>query len=302
MNISTKDVNLLVLFKVLYEEQNLSVAAGRMALSQPALSHRLNKLRDELGDPLFVRAARGLTPTPKAHALAPEVARLVGEIEGFYQNNEEHDFLSQADVVHIYSTDYVEQLLMPALIHRITEQAPHLQLVTHNTRGQLPARELENGSCDIAIAGFYTDLPATFYQQSLHSEEFVVLASRDNQLIKKQLTLKIFLQCRHLVTTLTGDLNGVVDRALQAQGQKRMVTAGLSSFLAPPAVICGTDMLLTCLRSIAEEACRRYPDLKVYPVPLKLEPVQVVQTWHQRTHQDPMRRWLRQQIKEVLST
>ncbi|KUJ83484.1 LysR family transcriptional regulator [Microbulbifer flavimaris] len=302
MNISSKDLNLLALFKVLYEEQNLSVAAQRMALSQPALSHRLNKLRDELGDPLFVRAARGLTPTPRAHALAPEVARLVAEIEDFYQFNEGRDFLSQPDIIHIYSTDYVEQLLMPALIHRIAEQAPQLQLVTHNTRGQLPARELENGSCDIAIAGFYTDLPGTFYQQALHSEEFVVLASGANRNIKKQLTLKIFLECRHLVTTLTGDLNGVVDRALQAQGKKRRVIAGLSSFLAPPAVVCGTDMLLTCLRSIAEEACERYPDLKIYPVPLQLEPVQVVQTWHQRTHQDPMRQWLRQQIKETLST
>ncbi|WP_237055471.1 LysR family transcriptional regulator [Microbulbifer sediminum] len=300
MNISTRDVNLLVLFRVLYEEQNLTAAARRMALSQPALSHRLSKLRDELGDPLFVRAARGLTPTPRAHALAPEVTRLVDQIEGFYQGADE-DFLSLPDTVHIYGTDYIEQLLMPGLIRRVSELAPRLQLVTHNTRGQLPARELESGACDIAIAGFYTGLPSTFYQQALHSEDFVVLAARDNSRIGRRLTLKAYLECPHLVTTLTGDLHGIVDRALQERGEKRRVVAGLSSFLAPPAMVRNSDLLLTCLRSIAGEATQRYPDLEIHRVPIPLEPVQVVQTWHQRTHRDPLRRWLRGQIRELLT-
>ena len=300
MNIATKDINLLVLFKVLYEEQNLSRAAQRLSLSQPALSHRLSKLRHELGDPLFVRAARGLTPTPRAHALAPEVAELVAQIEGFYQTSDERDFLSQPDRVHIYTTDYVELLLLPKLIEQIDSAAPQLQLVTHNTRGQLPARELESGQCDIAIAGFYTDLPATFYQQTLHTEDFVVLAGRDNPVIGARLTLNKYLKCRHLVTTLSGDLHGIVDQALQARGLERNVVAGLSSFLAPPAVVRGSALLLTCLRSIAEHAVLHYPDLQIHPVPIPLKPVHVVQTWHQRTHQDPMRAWLRQQIKALL--
>jgi len=82
VNIANKDLNLLLVFHVLYQERNASLAAARMALSQPALSHKLNKLRHELGDALFVRAPRGLTPTPRAHELAPLVQRLVAELGG----------------------------------------------------------------------------------------------------------------------------------------------------------------------------------------------------------------------------
>lgn len=101
MNIGSKDLNLLYVFHVLYQEGNASRAAARMALSQPALSHKLNRLRDELGDPLFVRAPRGLTPTPRAHALAPQVQRLVGDLDAFYDACAGHDYLARSEHLHI---------------------------------------------------------------------------------------------------------------------------------------------------------------------------------------------------------
>ncbi|WP_207233511.1 hypothetical protein [Salinicola tamaricis] len=75
--------------------------------------------------------------------------------------------------MHLYTTDYMEQLLLPRLLPLIRREAPRLQLVTHNTRGRLPRAELESGECDIAIAGFYADLPASYYQQRVHAEGFV---------------------------------------------------------------------------------------------------------------------------------
>lgn len=299
MNIVNKDFNLLLVFHVVYQERNASLAAARMALSQPALSHKLNKLRHEFGDPLFVRAPRGLTPTPKAHELAPLVQRLVSEMETFYEQCEGRDFLARAERIHLYSTDYIEQTLLPRLLPRLRQQAPNLQLITHNTRGLLPREELEKGTCDLAIAGFFADLPDTFRQQRLLSEDFVVLASRSNPRLQAGLDLQGFLACEHLLTTLTGDLNGLVDRALAAQGQVRKVTAGLSSFIAPPRLLRGTDLLLTCLRSVAEEALARDADLCIYPLPLALPRVEVMQIWHERTEADRLRRWLRQQIQQV---
>ncbi len=254
MNIANKDLNLLLVFHVLYQERNGSVAAARMSLSQPALSHKLNKLRHQFGDPLFVRAPRGLTPTPRAHELAPHVQRLVGELEAFYEQCDGQDFLARAERLHLYSTDYMEQTLLPGLLPVLRCEAPNLVLITHNTRGQLPRDELEKGTCDLAIAGFYTDLPDTFHQQRLLSEDFVVLASTQNQRLEEGLDLQTFIECEHLITTLTGDLDGLVDRALQAQGLSRRIAAGLSSFIAPTRLVRGTDLLLTCLRSLAEEA------------------------------------------------
>ncbi len=299
MNISRKDLNLLLVFHVLYQERNASVAAERMALSQPALSHKLNKLRHQFGDPLFVRAPRGLTPTPRAHELAPRVQRLVGELEAFYDFCDGQDFLDRAERIHLYSTDYMEQTLLPRLLPILRSQAPNLVLITHNTRGQLPREELEKGTCDLAIAGFYRDLPDTFHQQRLLSEDFVVLASQGNARLANGLDLDAFLACEHLLTTLTGDLDGLVDRALQAHGLSRRVAAGLSSFIAPTRLIRGTDLLLTCLRSLAEEAVDRDPDLCMHPLPLELPRVEVMQIWHERTHADRLRRWFRQQVQEI---
>ncbi|WP_454738939.1 LysR family transcriptional regulator [Cupriavidus necator] len=301
MNIGSKDLNLLYVFHVLYQEGNASRAAARMALSQPALSHKLNRLRDELGDPLFVRAPRGLTPTPRAHELAPQVQRLVAELDAFYDACAGRDYLARSERIHIYTTDYMEQLLLPALLPQLRSHAPGVVLVTHNTRGELPREELEKGTCDLAIAGFYEDLPDTFHQQRLCSEDFVVLASKSNPHLARGLDLEAFLACEHLLTTLTGDLNGVVDRALAAQGRTRKVVAGLSSFLAPSRLVRGTELLLTCLRSVAQEAVSRDPELVLLPVPFALPKVEMMQIWHARTDADRLRRWLRQQIQAVAS-
>lgn len=299
MNITSKDLNLLYLFHVLYQERNATLAAQRMALSQPALSHKLNKLRHQFGDPLFVRAPRGLAPTPRAHELAPEVERLVVGLEVFYERCEGQDFLARPARLHLYSTDYAEQTLLPRLLPILRSQAPNLTLVTHNTRGQLPREELEKGTCDLAVAGFYTGLPETFHQQRLLSEHFVVLASRSHPGLDQGLDLDTFLASDHLLTTLTGDLDGLVDRALRSQGMQRRVVAGLSSFVAPTRLLRGTNLLLTCLRSLAIEATERDDDLRMYPLPLTLPAVEVMQIWHERTHADPLRRWFRQQLWHV---
>ena len=304
MNIANKDLNLLLVFHVLYQERNATQAAQRMALSQPALSHKLNKLRHAFGDPLFVRAPRGLTPTPRAHQLAPQVQRLVAELEAFYDQCDGRDFLQRAERIHLYTTDYMEQTLLPHLLPRLRAQAPNLILITHNTRGLLPREELEKGTCDLAIAGFYDNLPDTFRQQRLLSEDFVVLADADNPQLVQRLDLPAFLACEHLLTTLTGDLNGLVDRALEKLGKQRRVAAGLSSFIAPTRLIRHSQMLLTCLRSVAEEAVARDARLRLHPLPaeLALPRVEVMQIWHERTDADPLRRWLRQQIQQVTSS
>jgi len=299
-NIISKDLNMLQFFHILYQERNISHAAERLNASQPALSHRLARLRQEFGDPLFVRAARGLTPTPRAHQLAPQVQRLLADLEAFYAAAEQQDFLQRAERIHLYTTDYIEQLLLPVLLPTLRRSAPNLQLVTHNTRGRLPREELESGTCDIAIAGFFSGLPETFYQQRIHSEDFIVLADRRNAALSDGLTLESYLACDHIVTSLTGDLDGVVDKALREIGRSRRIVAGLSSFLSPPLLVSGTDLVLTCLRSVGREACRRDPDLVVHECPLALRPVEVIQTWHQRTHDDRLHTWLRQHIKGAL--
>lgn len=301
MNISTKDINLLYVFKVLFEERNLSNAAKRIPLSQPALSHKLNKLRNEFDDPLFVRAARGLTITPLAEQVAPQVLKAIQSIEGLYHQLESQNFLLNEDTVHLYTTDFIEQLLLPSLLARIEMKAPNLKLVCHNTLGKLPKKELETGECDIAIAGFYHDLAESYYQQKLKEETFLVLANKGKSRPDGNLNLEDFLASRHIVTTLSGDLDGIVDKELHKLDLSRNVVAGVSSFLAPPLIVKDTNCVLVCLESIAKMSAFTYDRLAIYKCPIDLPKVNISQTWHERTHQDPMRKWLRNEIYQILS-
>ncbi|WP_338291364.1 LysR family transcriptional regulator [Planctobacterium marinum] len=302
MNIYSKDLNSLLVFNVLYEERNLTKAAERLALSQPALSHRLTKLRNEFNDPLFVRAARGLTVTPAAERYAQEISRLVADLEGLYQTLEPEDFLKKPHKVSLFATDLVEHILVADLLTRTRHEAPALQLAMRDTRGKLPKQELQNGECDIAIAGFFNDVPGGFYQQFLCSHPFVVLAHKDNPHINDELQLNEYLACSHVIVTLSGALNGQIDKTLKGIGRERKVIAGYSSFLAPLELLAKQkDILFTCVKPVADIAIRRDNNFIWHTCPVPLASVDYVQIWHERTHNDPMRKWLRQQIKSIMS-
>lgn len=299
MNIFRRDLNLLLLFHVLYQERNASRAAKLLSISQPALSHKLNKLRDEWRDPLFIKAPRGLTPTPKAHELAKEVIELMPNLEAFYATQIEPDFRQRNDKIVIYTHDYFEMCSLAHLLKIMREQAPNVRFVIRNTRGELPRAELENGQCDLAIAGFYTDLPDTMRQQFIGDRHYLVLASKDNPFITDTLDLDAYLMCEHLVISVSGDLIGDVDLELEKLGKKRNVVAGVSSHLAPAHIINENPQIITsCFESVAMTAQRNHPDLRVYTPPVSIPSVRLTQVWHERTHADPLRRWVRQLIQE----
>lgn len=303
MNISKKDTNLLILFKVLFQEKNLTRAAHRMSLSQPAMSHKLNKLRHEFSDPLFVRSGHGLAATPKAKAIANRLFALVDNLEEFYEELSKDSFLKIEDKINIYTTDYIEYLLMPSLLKVIDQFAPNLQIAIINTKGELPLNEMELGECDIAIAGFYNNLPKRLYAQHIRNDSFVVLASQSNTKISRgTLDLKGYLACKHIMTTLSGDLSSsLIDARLEKEDKKRKVISGLTSFLTPPTIIEDSDYLLTCLKPIAEMAISKSRDLVIYPPPIDIPPINVKQVWHPSTDQSSIRKWLREHINNILS-
>lgn len=301
MNILNRDLNLLFIFHILYQEKNASRVAERLMMSQPALSHKLNKLRQEWRDPLFVRGPRGLIPTPKAHELAGEVSALVTTIEQFFSEKDTHDFQEHTDRIYIHTTDFIEKILLNPLLAALETIAPNISIVMQNTLGKLPRDLLENGQCDLAIAGFYSNLPNTFRQQKLLEEHFVVVASKQNSKINKLLDLDTYLRCGHVVTTLNGDLYGPIDVELERHGRQRNVRAGISSFLAATHAIHNSDRLITCLSSIAADAVSQDPSLVIYPLPVSVHPIEIMQIWHERTHEDPLRKMIRNQIKQILS-
>ena len=302
MNIINKDTNMLKVFVVVMEELNASRAAKRLALSQPALSHALKKLRRDFNDPLFVRRSKGLAPTPKALALIASVRQIVNQMEQVYQQEYmSDDYLSQQRDVHLFTTDHMQAIMLPKLLPVLHEEAPGIRLIVKDPSGHLPRKELESGDCDIAIAGYFTHLPNTYFQQKIGEDHFVTLATRANPFINKKLTLNRFLSCPHILTTLTGDLNGIVDKALGEMGHKRKILAGVPSFVAISDMLAEQPFLLTCLSSLAERTMKIYPDIVSYPCPIQLPKIEFYQIWHERTHNDKLMKWLRVKIHDIMS-
>lgn len=297
---SDKDVKSLYLFKILYEERNLSKASQRMGLSQPAMSHRLNKMRDDFGDPLFVKSPTGLSVTPIAEQHAADIMKVIVEIEQLYRSIRTPHITEKRSKIRIFSNEIAETFLIPNLLSSMRKEAPNLQVAMFNTRGELPKKELENGTCDIAIAGYFEDIPDSFYIQKLCTFRFVVLAHRENPKIKNEtLELNEFLMCDHIIVTLNGDLKGEVDNLLESTSKRRRVVSGFSSFLAPQAFLeIEKDILFVCLLPVAEYAVKNNKDLIFYECPIELPNKDIVQVWHSRTHHDPTHKWVRNEIKQ----
>jgi len=298
MNILNKDLNLLRIFQALWLERNVSRAAEKLGLSQPAISNALARMRLDFNDPLFVRASKGMVPTPMAEKVHERIEQALGIITGLYEDEKKFDPFKSERIITIRATDYFQQLVLPKLLHVLEVEAPGMKLISKSLEGKLPKLEMEEGLCDLAIAGYFKALPEGFFQQALLKNGFKCVVRKGHPVLSQKLTLKKYLELKHILINQTGDLHGIVDVELAKSQKKRHIVSGISSFMAPGHVIQKTDLILTA----PERLCDHYKEvygLELLTPPLALPPIEVFQVWHQKVHQDPPIKWLRAKIFEV---
>lgn len=158
MNISTFDLNLLRVFDALMREQNVSRAAERLSLSQPAVSNALNRLRELLNDPLLVRVGRSMQPTPRAQALETPIRAALQQLEQSLSAGDVFDPASSRQHFSIAVTDYVELICMPRLLEQLSQQAPGMRIDIRHLSPSLPAEALDKGELDLVL-GRFEDIP-----------------------------------------------------------------------------------------------------------------------------------------------
>ena len=299
MDMFDKTQTLLMVFDALMTERNVTRAAARLHLSQPALSHALGRLRSALGDELFVRVARGVAPTPRALELAPLAKDALSRLELLFAAPQRFVPATANARLTIASTEFFEHLVLPQLLPRLRREAPGLVLRSRSTQGRLPKEEMERGECDLAIAGFFGDLPEGFYQQTLFADDFVCVLRKGHPQVGKTLSLKTYLELDHLLISMQGDLTGVVDVALEKQRRRRRVVAGISNFLTPGWIVAESELVLTAPRRLAR-LYQRHLAVQLHELPLEVPPIQVVQVWHERTHAGPLHRWFRRQLQQIV--
>lgn len=262
------------------------------------MSAKLAKLRDAFSDPLFVRQRRGLSPTPRAQELAPQILSALGSCREAFAHPTAFAPASAEGTVIIGGTDYLDILILPQLIHMLEREAPGIRLVTKNVRPDLPKSDFEEGTIDIAIAGFFSAVPDGYYRQTLFNESYLCAVRAGHPRIKRKLTPELYLSHRHLLISPGGDLTGVVDKVLAERNLKRTVVAGIGNFHAPGPVVAQSDLVITGPRRLIESYSGYLP-LRTFEPPFPVPGFSVTMIWHERTNKDPLRKWIRSRIRDI---
>ena len=230
------DGGLLLTLDALLKELNVTHAAARLGITQPALSARLLRLRQLFGDPLLIPASsgRGMVPTPHAAALQPELAKLIERLREFANVAQVFDHATSRRIFRIAATDNPAAILAPELIPFLKAKAPHIRLAFVLPDKARIAAHLEQGDVDLFI-GAAEDAAAGLIGRTLFDEEFVTAQRKDHPRGNRPLDLDEFCSLDHLlISTSGGSFSGMVDDALAALGRERRVGLDPELCACPP--------------------------------------------------------------------
>lgn len=288
------DLNLLRVLDVLLDERNVTRAAHRLALTQPAVSGMLARLRSMFDDPLFTRGQRGLIPTARALALAAPLKQALAEVEQLLMPARFDPARSDA-TVRIAATDYAQQVYLVPLAERLAAEAPGLKLELRQVSPQGVGELLAGGEADLVLGRDDWGRPP-LYSRRLAQEGFgCAMARRYAGRLPED--LDAFCALDHLLLSVAGGRpQSQLDEKLAGLGRRRNVVLTLPSFLlllpmlqSRPLVAVAPLRLLRALQ----------PELVLFPPPLPLDGFDMRLFWHGRTHRDPMLQWVRQVLVEV---
>lgn len=293
------DMNLLLAFDLLMKELNVSRAAEKMFISQSAMSHILQRLRQQLDDPLLVKTPAGMKPTERALALVEPVGAVLREVEMLIRTPEQFDPATSQRRFVIAATDYIEVLLVSKLVQRISSQAPGIDIQFKRTSTLFPAAPLEQGETDILL-GFEVMLnpPKHFNCEKLFNDCFVCVSRVGHPEVTPELSLEEYIALPHILVSRVGSNSGQVDAWLAEHGRERRVALTVSHFLSAPLIVSNTDLVLAFPKRTAELFAQMIP-LQIVPLPIDLPYYDSVMVWHPLQDKEPAHCWLREQIRAV---
>ena len=289
------DLNLLVVLAVLLHEGSVTRAAERLGRTQSAVSHALDRLREALGDPLFVRAGRDLTPTPRAEGLRAPVAAATADLRALFRETPRFDPATSPRHFTLTASDYLQVVLIPPLVSRLRQSAPASTLTVRGPKAQVCER-LARGEYDFSLSVALED-SGSLFSQKLFDDRFVCLLAEGHPALRHGLDRSTFLRLPHALVSPLGGGSGYVDRELAREGQSRHVAVVLPDFMVAPRVLAGTDLVLT----LPERVASLFVGTGVVAVepPLPLPPLAGHLVWHERLANDPGALWLRGLLGEV---
>jgi DNA-binding transcriptional LysR family regulator len=297
MNLSSIDLNLLVVFDALMRYRQVTLAGQQLGLSQPATSNALARLRKLLNDELFVRGYAGLQPTPKALMLADLLQPALSQIQAAMTAQESFEPAISEITFRIGMSDYVEFTLLPALLKEVQRVAPKVGLQIRSGDRTQQLDMLNKSELDL-ICGLFPEKVDAHRQQRLFNEEFVCVCRDDHPYIQGKLSLEDYLTAHHLLVSVKEDRQGRIDYLLAKQNLQRHVAISVPHFLVAPALIAQTDLITTMAKRVADAFADVYR-LQILPIPVSVKGFGVFMRWHKSNEDTPSQRWLRSIVTKV---
>ncbi|HEJ0401036.1 TPA: LysR family transcriptional regulator [Serratia marcescens] len=303
MNLASVDLNLLVVFEALYQTRNVTAAGRRLNRAQPSVSNALARLRILLNDPLFVRSSGGMSPTPRAHQLMPQIQQVLEQIHLALAPPARFDPATAGQRrFTLAAGDYADILLLPVIISRLRQTAPGIDIRVSRLDRHNIYRQLDRGEVDIALGGHLSGAES-HYVRTLFEEHLVCIASRSHpQLADGRWDLARYLSLPHglYAPADDGSARGLVDRRLAEIGGQRRVAVTFSHIAALPAVVADSDLIAT----LAASAARHFSDpqrVRILPLPdeLAIAPFPIELIAGRQAQRDPALIWLCELIGQL---
>ena len=291
------DLNLLLALDALLDEGSVVGAARRMHLSAPAMSRTLARIRETVGDPIFVKVGRKMVPTPRALALREHVRASVERARELLQPERDVDLSSLKRSFNLHANDVFISAFGQQLLTRVRTEAPHV-LLRFSPENDSEDAVLRDGKVDLYISAM-RPLGMEAHVQPLFSTKFVGLAREDHPIFQSAVTPERFARYDQISVSRRGRVSGPIDTALQALGLARHVSVVVPTFYAGVFMLAASDLILTLPEHVVWAVQRMGIQAKAFALPLSVEPVDMVQGWNPRFQADPAHQWLRRVIRDI---
>ncbi|KGF80139.1 LysR family transcriptional regulator [Massilia sp. JS1662] len=293
MDIKRLDFNLLVTLDALLAERSVSRAAQRLNLSQPALSAQLARLREMLGDPLFVPSHRGMTPTPLALGLQAPLAAALAQLRDVVTSARAFDPARDEFTVHVACSDYVQSALLLDFTLALRRESPGLRIALRAADATRLEAQMEKGDVDFAVLT-PEGIAESLRSRPLFEERYVFIARRGHPALRRPLDTQRFCELEHvMVSPRGGSFTTPVDEVLDAQGLRRRVVVSASTFHAVLDLVERSDLVALVPARMVEGRPNR---LRVLAPPLPVPGFAIHMAWHNRNHGDAAQRWVRERL------
>ena len=297
MHISRVDLNLFIVFEAIYTEGSVTRASQQLNLTQPAISHALNRLRGMFDDPLFVRQGNSMVSTPLARSIIEPVRHALRGLEMTLTDSGKFDPSQARKQFNLGLRDVLESTVLPPLVESITEQAPEISLAAFQVERRELASELAAGTLDVAI-DMLLPLPPEIRRQQVSRDTTVVLARKGHPFIERSLHLEQYLQAEHILASSRRKGMGLEDFELSRLGLQRRIRLRCQHYFAACRVVSQTNLLLTMPEAYARIVNQQF-DNQILALPVTMPSWDVYLYWHQNLESDPANRWLRDQIMQA---